>query len=144
MIPSFESPFLSEFGEAIQRRQKAIKHSTFGLECVRVIDERARPPEEKLELIIAGPRRFSHCLRANAWPDRWMWIDAREPGKRGWKWQWTREGRLLGNCTGANLVEALELSYAASPFVSEKAFTDQVAAIWRPLLATGPRLAVWN
>src|SRR5258708_34074230 len=136
MIPTFETEFLSEVGVSIKRRQKAIKHKAFGLSCERLWEKTDGTKREKLELTLLGPPSLrSAQLRFFAWSDRWIWADAREGSKLGWKWEWTIGGKILGDVTGRDLIDAVESSYAASPFLSDRDFLDEIKAIWKPLLA---------
>ena len=81
-------------------------------------------------------------LKIVIWHDRFVWLDARVASKRdGWIWEWTFDGRLLGDKSGKDLVEAVEktihiLSYA------KQGETDQLSAPWKPLLARGPKAVV--
>ena len=135
MIPTFETTFLSEIGESIRRRQKALKHKTFGMKCERAWESSEGLKREKLELTLSGPPRSKDAqLRFFAWSDRWIWADAREGGTPGWKWEWTVEGSVLGNVTGRDVVNAVESSYSASPFLSDRNFKGEINAIWKPLL----------
>jgi hypothetical protein len=141
MLPTFETEFLSEVGSSVRRRQKAIKHKAFGLNCERLWETTDGTKREKLELTLLGPTSSrSAQLRFFAWSDRWIWVDAREGSKLGWKWEWTIQGRILGHVTGRDLMDAVESSYAASPFLSDRDFLDEIESIWRPLLAARPSL----
>jgi hypothetical protein len=141
LIPPFETQFLAEVAASIKRRQKAIKHRAFGLSCERLWETSDEIKREKLELMLLGPKSSrSAQLRFFAWSDRWIFADAREASKVGWKWDWTVEGRILGHVTGHDLIAAVESSYAASPFFTERDFLDEIKSIWQPLLAARPSL----
>jgi hypothetical protein len=141
MIPTFETEFLSEVGDSVRRRQKAMKHRAFGLSCERLWETTDGTKREKLELTLLGPPSSrSAQLRFFVWSDRWIFVDAREGSKLGWKWEWTIEGKILGGVTGRDLIKAVESSYAASPFFSDLDFLDEIKSIWKSLLAARPSL----
>jgi hypothetical protein len=80
----------------------------------------------------------SVIVRAQAWPDRWVWIDARHSVHGGWRWQFTTRGRFV-NVGGARaLVANIEkmLRTAQRP-ASE--VVDAMHAIWETCLIRGVR-----
>jgi hypothetical protein len=129
---SRESPFLDDLLSSLTRRRKAIKHRVRALRAERVSDSSDGLESAKVEIQcdLLAPRTM---LRLNAWADRWIWVDARRSGKSGWVWQFTTEGRLLGDQLARELVAALEASIGAQGIESD------LRAIWAPILAQGPR-----
>ncbi|MFO1187500.1 MAG: hypothetical protein U1E87_08660 [Alphaproteobacteria bacterium] len=140
-LPHFESEFLAEVEFALRKRSKALKYKTFGLRCERVLDSTEASRQEKFELTLDGPPATRGAwLRLFVWSDRWVWVDARELGKTGWKWECTLEGKLLGRFGGRDLIEAAENSYTHCPFCTSTESVEDVKAIWQSMLATGPKL----
>lgn len=132
------SEHLAELAEGLRRRSRALKHSGGELRCERTIERFEDRDREKLEVTFRRrPNTKSVTVRLFAWSDRWVWIDAREPTKQGWKWEWTAEGRVSGAGLGKKIVDALERTIAASGEASET-IQDDLQLLWKPLLATGP------
>ncbi|MCB1475137.1 MAG: hypothetical protein H6883_15015 [Rhodobiaceae bacterium] len=78
----------------------------------------------------------------HAWPDRWIWVDARESRKNaGWLWEWTFEGRLVGHLGARDLIEMFERTVFQVVDAQGRPNVDEVAGIWKHCLATGPKLA---
>lgn len=89
---------------------------------------------EKVE--IACDVAMARKLRLFIWNDLWVFIDARTPTKSsGWAWEFTHEGRFAAGEARA-LVEALEDSIDAAAAQS----SEDLERVWKPLLASGPRL----
>jgi hypothetical protein len=128
------SPFLAEVLASLAKRRKAIRHKARSI-TVEKVRERANAEErEKLEISAeVGAAR----LRLFVWDDRWVFIDARAPTKRsGWAWEFSYEGRMVGDEARA-LIGAFEQSIEAT--TTQPAET--LAGVWKPLLASGPRLS---
>ena len=133
--PEFQSALLGDLVNSLKKRSKALKHKTETLSCERVLVEEGSVRVEKLELVMSSYRRVA--LRFSLWDDGWAWADARQPSKKGWVWEWTYDGRLLGRYGGREVEEALELTFdraCETPVEAPKALTQ----IWKPLLAQGP------
>lgn len=128
------SNFLAGVAIALDKRRKAIRYSLRNLK-VESCEERLSDEEpDKLE--ITGKLGRTN-LRLFVWEDRWVFVDARTPMKGdGWAWESTHEGRLTAGDAQV-LVNALEASIAAASGQS----SDEFERVWKPLLATGPRLA---
>jgi hypothetical protein len=129
---SGESTFLDELLSSLRRRRKAIRHRTRTLRFERVSDsiDGSESAKVEIECVLLAPRTV---LRLSAWEDRWVWVDARRSGKIGWVWQFTAEGRLLGNRLARELVSAFEAS------IGDQGSEAALRAIWAPILAQGPR-----
>jgi len=94
---------------------------------------------EKLEVELrpwANDEKVS--VRLFAWTDRWVCIDARAATKNGWAWQWTFEGRLLGEFGGREIVGGLENTLDCVHNMDPRK-TRELADIWGSLLAQGPK-----
>ena len=140
MVPEFENEFLADVARSVKKRHKALKHSIRSINCDKVYEaDESGEKSEKLELTLrqsSSPKGLQ--LRLFAWPDRWVWVDARQAAKKGWKWEWTHEGRLLGVFGGRDLISAVEKALFDSIDDDFNPVTSEVAEIWRPLLAKGP------
>jgi len=129
-------PFVEDLRLSLRKRQKAIKHRLRAFDIERLVD---RSDERALhglgiDCTILAPRTM---VRLEAWDNRWVWFDARQGSKEGWRWFYTHEGRMFGDDGGRRLVGALEASFgAAQDAVHSGRMT--FAAIWEPLLAQGP------
>jgi hypothetical protein len=140
-IPTFDNDFLEDVAYGLRKRRKAISRMFSLVECYKVYETFHGRKEEKLELHIdENTSRRSPGLRLFAWVDRSLWIDARaisDKGKKGWKWTWTAEGRLVGGLSGCNLVSAIEQSSRLLHGM-DGSQTGRFDEIWNPLLARGP------
>ncbi len=134
-LPSSENEFLANVLASMKKRQRAIKYKTKAMTCDKVIETHDDVRKEKLE---ASFRRTESNLRAFIWEDRWVWIDFRSPSKRGWRWEWSFEGRLLPAHDGRMLVDALEKTLDAAPR-DDESDVSAFGEIWRILLAQGPK-----
>jgi hypothetical protein len=76
-------------------------------------------------------------VRLAVWSDRWIWLDARRRGKRGWAWFTTLEGRYIGKNGPDGLVRQLEQIFTAG---LDDDPVRRIGQIWNPILAKGPRL----
>jgi hypothetical protein len=126
--------FLDDVQLAIASRRKPLRYKVRGLEVQRSADGES----EKLaiECMLQGIQRT--VVRLLVWPDRWIWIDARQSSKAGWIWQFTTEGRLRGGLPAATLSQALEDSLAAA-HAGSQASSEELRKLWEPLLARGPQ-----
>ncbi len=137
-FPSSEKELIASVIASLKKRHKALKHKVKVVTCDKVLEARDGAREEKLEVSL---QEYSSNLRAHVWEDRWVWVDFRSPGRGtpGWRWEWTYDGRLLSAHDGRALVEALEQTLDASASV-EVVGVSVFSAIWKPLLAQGPKL----
>jgi hypothetical protein len=140
-IPRFENEFLEDVADSLRKRLKAISHQASRIDGQKVYETVGSAKEEKFEIYLAktssrnGPR-----IRVNVWADRWISVDAREPspkGVKGWLWEWTTEGRLMGGLGGKEIVQALEAGIS-SLYQIDKDRVHKFDEIWRPILARGP------
>lgn len=130
-----ENAFLTEFLGALSKRRKPIGYKLRKMSVEKVLEPTGTENREKLEIVCEGWRRQS--LRFFLWDDRWLFVDARLPGRQGWTWEFTREGRLTGAIDAPNAVGMLEKSIELS-WLGEKKALD---LLWTPFLAHGPKLA---
>ena len=127
-----KSEFLADTLRCLAKRRKAIRHKVRDIAVEKVLERTGRGEREKLEIACTGP-----ALRLFVWDDRWVFIDARTLVKdKGWTWEFTDQGRLVGGADGRGLVAALEETIEAVSSQSSAALKQ----IWKPLLASGPRL----
>lgn len=135
VFPTFESAFINDVLEALRKRQKAIKYKVRDITCEKVI-ERDEVDREKMEITIRPLRRAA--IRLFIWDDRWAWVDCRLGTKKGWAWQWTTDGRLLGSIDGRMVVSLLEQTIDAAATADNG--TSVFADVWSTKLARGLRL----
>ena len=124
--------FLVEVLGALSNRRKAIRYRLRRVSAEKVLERTDSQEREKVEITCEG---HGQKLRLFLWDDRWVFIDARMPSKRGWAWEFTYQGRLIGAADARSLVGALEQSIDASTLGD----TAALERVWRPLLAAGPR-----
>ena len=138
-IPPFQNKFLETIAVSFRKRSKAISHMTAAaVETDKVYREVDGNQHETLEFNlwnrVGDPR-----LKIVIWHDRWVWLDARVGSKRdGWLWEWNFNGRLLGDKSGKDFVEAVEKTIWGLHSAKQDQ-TDQLATPWKPLLARGPK-----
>jgi hypothetical protein len=129
-----KSPFLANALAGLAKRRRAIRHKVRSIAVEKVLERTSDEEFEKLEIVTdVGAVR----LRLFIWDDRWVVVDARVATKSsGWAWEFTAQGRLVGN-EARTLVGALEASVDAAAAHS----SDDMERVWKSLLATGPRLS---
>ena len=133
-----ESECLIEIAESFRKRSRALKHHGGETLFERTMERFERGNREKLEITYRRrPTARSVTVRLFVWSDRWAWIDAREPAKHGWKWEWTAQGRVSGPEFGRKIVAAFEATIGVSGQASVSV-GDQLDRLWKPILATGP------
>lgn len=136
--PSFNDPFLESIRFSLSKRSKALKHNTQSCSFERVWEGELDSRIEKIEICLnlhddsRGTR-----VRLYAWDNGWLWLDARAAQKKGWRWEWSYEGRRLGEFDGRDIVAALEDTISAASF-REAGETDDFTEIWQNMLARGP------
>ena len=135
----FESEFLNEVDNSLAKRRKALKHKFHEVESEKTYEIEHGVENERFELRIrSSPSPKDLRCRLVAWPNRWVWVDARKSAKMGWEWVWTFEGRLLGTLTSRDLVIALELSLDLSKQSGRAIDMMSISKIWKSSLAVGP------
>jgi hypothetical protein len=135
-----QSPYLRDIAEAFRRRHRAISSKSIELLGERLFENHQGTQLEKIEFTFRRRRMGkAPVVRLFIWSDRWVWIDAREASKLGWRWQWTDEGRTLTATVGQTMVQAFEESLAAI-WGEPRDIEQRLHAIWKPLLATGPQV----
>jgi len=137
-IPPFENEFIEVVAQNFRKRLKSLRHSvSTPIEVDKVYREVGGDNVETLELNLSG-RRDRPKLRMVVWHNRFVSLDARIWSKRnGWLWEWTFDGRLSGDKSGIDLVQAIETTLARLPDM-DKTRTSELTAIWSALLARGP------
>jgi hypothetical protein len=135
-FPAFEAPFLSDFVIGLVKTMKTVKRG------FRRIDiGPTRDPEYDMEVFdLTFWRRGTGAglrIHLKVWQDRWVWIDARESSKKGWKWFRTFDGRLAGGMTGSELLNAVLLFNEMLPPAEQK--VDSSATFWTETVLRGPR-----
>lgn len=136
--PEFEAPALSEIVRAIRKRSKALKRSFSEIGLEKVHDDAHSPPMECLNVSLRiGPSPSGPRIKLRVWADRWAWVDARQPSKKGWLWASTSEGRIAGGKTGADFVSALESFYTLLPDRDHSGDIEGARRIWDKLLLPG-------
>ena len=143
MIPEFNNAFLADIAFSYKKRRKSLKHRTSKMSCVKSYNntsENRNECEEIFELTVETPGASKRAVfQLHAWEDRWVWVDGRQSiSKQGWLWEWTHEGRFIGDGGGRQLIEALEKSISLSPSFSDHPYQAQITGVWKPILASGP------
>jgi hypothetical protein len=138
-IPPFRDEFLELMAVSFRKRSKAISHMTAAtVEVDKVYREVESHQHETLEFNLWN-RTGDPTLKIIVWHDRWVWLDARAGSKRdGWLWEWNFNGRLLGDKSGKDFVEAAEKTIWGL-HSAKKGLTDHLNTAWSPLLARGPK-----
>ena len=135
--PRFEDEFLESIAVAFRKRRKSLSHRTDRAECSKVFEQLSSEREERLEIDLVQRDRSS--LRLWAWPERHIWLDARRSTKVGWAWEWTHEGRLLGEKTAREVIVAVEETHAML-YNMNAGRVQALFGPWTQLLARGPKL----
>lgn len=134
-----QSAFLSEVLECLRRRGKALKHKNATPSVDRIIEAKDGRSVERIE-IVCQPRKHQ-TLKLIVWEDRDVWVHACEAVKNsGWKFQYTKSGRVLGPNPAHQVIAALEQTLAQM-FEMSSANVGLLGNTWDPLLANGPRPA---
>lgn len=137
-LPEFETTDLKAFAAALAARSKALKRRFFDVALCRGADSGGDYPEiaEATFRKLRSPK--SKSIRLVIWPDRWVWVDAREAGPAGWKWSFNAEGRISSAKTWADLirsVEDLDVLFSSS---ADHSMVDRASAAWDAVLLKGP------
>lgn len=123
--------------ELIEARRKSWKHKGASIS----FDDIAKDADGYRRLQFearSNSRRSKSILQVYFWEDRWIWIDARESSKTGWKWEWSSEGRVAPDKWGKHLAKKIEDSFELSSYAGDRVL-DQLEHQWSTYLATGPR-----
>ena len=135
-FPKSDHEALADFLEAIRKRSRALKYKFAVVECERVIELKDREAHERIELRLAERSTRGLRLTLWLWDDRCCWFDARRGAKSGWAFEWSYDGRLVGELAGRGLIEALEKAHELIAVYEGNA--EQLTSLWRPLLLRGP------
>lgn len=135
------SEFLADFHLSLRKRKRAICYRVRSIELEKILEHANGKELERLELECTLSHRHRTKVRVFVWQDRWVWVDARSMvgSSKGWSWEFTTEGRAIGGVDGHRLVQAVEASISAGSQVVQGNGLA-LAAVWKPLLAAGPRL----
>ncbi len=138
-LPHFDCRFLSDVAHAYAKRRKGLKYDAHSIELVKTIDIVDRVKTERLEITLLTSKSVTNCtLRMYTWPDRWIWIDARQANKTEWAWEFTIEGRLRGDKNPLELIETYKYFYERIQISNTKQIAQEGAHIWGGVLASGP------
>jgi len=124
---------------AFERRRRALHLLDAEIESHLVPDTDARGAdfhrsETAIQLRIDGR---SVIVRVHAWPDRWVWVDARHSVRGGWQWQFTTQGRFIVDGARALVANAEKTVHAAHRPAGE--VPAAMHAIWDGVLISGIR-----
>ncbi len=135
----FECNVLTEFRDAVMKRSKSLKSMFYLTDLSREIRGGKDVPKEVAVLVLRRLRSSkSVTITINTWPDRWVWIDAREGSKSGWLWSFNAEGRLAGGKNWTDLINGIkEMNEKIDTDVAENGWQTTLK-IWNKLLLTGP------
>lgn len=138
-IPTFSDQFLESIAVAFRKRRNALSYFIHDVGLDKVYEAKDGTKLEVLEVHLRfGSSRKSTRMEVRIWHDRVIWMDARTAAKLGWAWSWNYDGRLIGNVSGRQLVEALERS-AKSLSHMEVGPTSELTDIWSKFIARGPK-----
>ena len=139
-FPSFDSPFLEEVALSLRKRSKAIKNRAVRFTCERVRELRDSGDYELMEMQIELHRTPRIQFSFKLWSDRWLWIDIRQPSKRGWLFDWQHDGRV-GDTEPSGIVESiittLKIPYSDDVLVVRSKLDN----LWAKVALGGPRTA---
>lgn len=133
-----DDPFLVDVMDRLRERGNALRDQGVAPSVERVIEFCGERTVARIEILLrlGGTRMLSIHL----WEDRAISLNAGESVRGGgWRFRYGSEGRFPGPNQGAELVRAAEASVQAMAEDAE-ADSDRLEAIWRPLIAKGPKL----
>lgn len=133
-----DDPFLVDVMEALRERGDAFRAQGAASRVERVIEFRGESTVARIELLfrLGG----SQMLSIHLWEDRAISLNAGESVRGGgWRFRYGSEGRFPGPNQGPELVRAAEASVQAMADTTD-ADPERLEAIWRPLIAKGPKL----
>lgn len=131
-----QTTFIAEVQEVLRKRGKPIRYRKSDISIERVIERTDGEEREKLE-IECPFHGMTTQLKVHLWYDRWIRIYAGRSSKAGWVWQYTTEGRLLGDRSARDFVRLFENSLAAGNW--DEQAPARLETLWKPVLATGPK-----
>jgi len=137
-LPNVETPSLRNLLDAMRKRSKALGKKFRRIAFETATDESLDLPLEKLQISFQQGARTQ--IQVILWSDRWVWLDARESSKRGWKWSCTFDGRLAGGRSESELLLAVEHFSALLPGDGLAGDIKSASQIWDNMLVKGPRL----
>jgi len=133
-----DSPFLLGVLGALQARDAALREQSVTPAIHRAIEFRGDTTCARIEILFRQCR--NQMLSIHLWEDRSISLNAGEAVRSGgWMFQYGSAGRFPGPNEGPELIRAAEASLAAMTEMTE-AEPERLEAIWRPLIARGPRL----
>jgi hypothetical protein len=137
-FPSSDVEPLKGFLESLRKRHKSLKHQVKQISCDKVLEKSDTQARERLDVELWEPRGKKFMIRMMLWEDRFCWVDCRAPQKLGWAWEWSNEGRLLGEYDGRRLLELLERTLSLCHSM-ERSKVGEFGEVWRKVLAKGPK-----
>ncbi len=139
IVPDFENHVLTEIAVTFAKKRRSLKYNASTLKFHKVYDIVEGEKVEKIEISVESSRsRNSIRMRLYIWEDRWVWIDVRKAGKVGWDWEFSKHGRLSGNYSPRQFIEAFKEFYSSSALFDSQATALEAFAVWNEILATGP------
>ena len=125
---------IAAFADAFRRRSRALKRSFSTVKLEKILERTDGLVRERIDVRLQkrqSPK--SLVFSVHFWADRWLWVDIREGGDRGWKFEWTIEGRLSGQKSAVDIVEAITVTDRAL-FNINGDHADAINAIWREIV----------
>lgn len=135
ITPIFLSNALNDFKDAVLKRSKSLKNRFYDFDLVSLVDNGC----EVAQLTLRRSRSpKSATIKVNVWPDRWIWVDAREMASRGWEWSFGTEGRLSGSMKWSDVIRSVEKLDDCLVIDTSSEGLRAAARIWQPVLLKGP------
>ncbi len=135
--PNFESLFLTEIVNALQKRSKSIKHGVSKFSCERVRENIDGNSQEIVELSFDRIGPYSPRISVKIWDDRWLWIDVRQSSETGWVFEWQHEGRV--GDTDPKAVSIAILETVKGHYAQDlDAALDELDSLWPKIAKSGP------
>lgn len=134
LFPEAQSPFLTQVLESFRKRAKALRHEGNDISVQRVIERDGEEDIEKIEIQLKsslGPQ-----VAISVWSDRWIFVHAGHLTKRGWLWEWAKEGRFLG--PEKERAISLNSEKMLSAGIGTGAPVQFCEGLWKSTIATGP------
>lgn len=133
--PMFQSDFLNIMIASVRKRSKSIKHKVRQYSFIKVIEKNEGEEIEKLEIQFILPINNA-TIRIYLWEDRWIWIDIRESSKQGWKFEWSKEGRI-GDKDVIDIRQAIESTISLSSSL-HAGLSKEFERCWSQIALGGP------
>lgn len=134
--PIFQSDFLNAIIASVRKRSKSIKHKVRKYSIIKVVEKNGGDELEKLEIKFILPVNNA-TIRIYLWEDRWIWIDIRESSKQGWKFEWSKEGRI-GDNNVIDIRQAIESTISLSSSL-HAGLSKDFEACWSQIALGGPK-----